>query len=468
MRPIRSPFFGLGLAVLGAAAPAVAQSKKASIAVAPFTFHRDVRARPDAELETGMLTKKFITALGQSRKFDVVERDQLDRLLEEMQLSDAGFTDPKRAIQAGKMFGVDYFLLGEVSVFTVTTRVTPIPRTSWWLKRTSVRLIADMRIVDSRTSKIVATEKGDVNREWKKRYRDRPSASTRVEPAILDEVQRELCEQLVLKVINAVYPLKVLKVNQAGVVFVNRGQGGGVAEGEVYDTFVPGEELVDPDTGESLGSEETKVGRIRITQVLPKFSKAAVVAGRPAAGQICRLARGPADFAPPPPPPPPADTQPPTIRILAPKSGQRINAAPVNVAATVIDNDRVSRVTINGVEAAQDPQGRYRARISKPNEGKNGVRVEAWDASGNHAVATCEFVFDSRAPEVEADATILVEGKVDDLECTLTINGVPVEFDRQTGAYSVRVPADPQDPGRVVIVATDAFGNKTTEVRRVR
>jgi hypothetical protein len=62
----------------------------------------------------------------------------------------------------------------------------------------------------------------------------------------------------------------------------------------------------------------------------------------------------------------------------------------------------------------------------------------------------------------------VVEGRVDDLSCTLTINGHPVQYDRQTGRYSARIPADPQNPGRVTVIATDEFGNSTTEVRRLR
>ncbi|MEZ6184812.1 MAG: hypothetical protein R3F62_07365 [Planctomycetota bacterium] len=69
---------------------------------------------------------------------------------------------------------------------------------------------------------------------------------------------------------------------------------------------------------------------------------------------------------------------------------------------------------------------------------------------------------------MQADAVIVVEGKVDDLSATLTINGQPVRFDPKTGAYAARVKADPQNPNRVTIVATDEYGNRTTEVRTLR
>jgi hypothetical protein len=47
--------------------------------------------------------------------------------------------------------------------------------------------------------------------------------------------------------------------------------------GQVWRVFAVGEQMVDPDTKEVLGREEVAVGRIKITDVLPKFSKAEVI-----------------------------------------------------------------------------------------------------------------------------------------------------------------------------------------------
>jgi curli biogenesis system outer membrane secretion channel CsgG len=455
----------LGLVVAGAA-PAQAQNK-ATIAVAPFTFHRDYRAAPEAQLETAALTNKLVTALVQSRKFDVVERERIDTLLDEMQLTESGLTDPSRAVEAGRMLGADFFVMGEISVFTATTSVKQVPMTERWIRTREMLLVVDMRIVDTRTSKIVAAERGESRQTSKQRIKGRPSTNVPTTPEEVDVVERDLCQKLVLKVIDAVYPIKVIGVNASGVVSINRGQGGGVAVGDVLDVFTEGEAMVDPDTGEVLGSEETKVGRIRVDQVLAKFSKCSQLAGTAARGNICRPAAGSADFAPPPPPPPPADTSAPRIIVLAPREGAVLNSSPINVVCDVSDDRGVTRVAIAGRDATRDEKGRYRGQVL-PNEGGNLVRIEAWDAAGNCGRAEVRFNYDSTPPEVDADATILVEGKVDDLSCTLNINGVSVQYDRSTGQYSVRVPADPSDAGKITIVATDEFGNKTTEVRRVR
>jgi len=60
-------------------------------------------------------------------------------------------------------------------------------------------------------------------------------------------------------------------------VTINRGEGGGVAVGDTFNVFALGEELIDPDTKESLGREEAKVGKVKITQVNPKTSTAQIM-----------------------------------------------------------------------------------------------------------------------------------------------------------------------------------------------
>lgn len=63
----------------------------------------------------------------------------------------------------------------------------------------------------------------------------------------------------------------MVKVVNSQTAIINRGEGG-VATGETYAVFEAGEVLIDPQSGESLGSMETEVGLGKITQVKPKFA----------------------------------------------------------------------------------------------------------------------------------------------------------------------------------------------------
>lgn len=272
--------------------------QKASIAVTPFTFSAVVRERDHdgdwgwvlKNFETTAFTNKFVTALVQTRKFDVVERSRVDEALKEVQMTQGGLMDPARAIKAGRMIGADYLLMGEISVFEVTSHWLQVPNTSRWSCTVTGRIIVDMRIVDSRTSRVVSADAGEVVHEVQSLHEN--VLPVVVDGKYIDSLQRLLCEELVLRTIDGVYPVRVASISP-GQVTLNRGQGGGLEVGQVLDVYAEGQEVVDPDTGDTLGAEEVKIGRVKVTEILPRFSKAAVVeASAPIPqGAICRKAK---------------------------------------------------------------------------------------------------------------------------------------------------------------------------------
>jgi hypothetical protein len=113
-------------------------------------------------------------------------------------------------------------------------------------------------------------------------------------------------------VVDVLLPAKVLAVRD-GQVTLNRGDGTGIAAGQVWRVYALGEALIDPDTGENLGAEEVAVGAIRITAVSPKTSVGEICGENRGVGKGCVLrvsnegcgSVAPA-AAPPAPPPPPA------------------------------------------------------------------------------------------------------------------------------------------------------------------
>src|SRR6185369_13647702 len=59
----------------------------------------------------------FVTELVKSGKFRVVEREQLEALMEEKHLTLSGDVDPKTAVKIGKLLGVNYLLTGSVTEY---------------------------------------------------------------------------------------------------------------------------------------------------------------------------------------------------------------------------------------------------------------------------------------------------------------------------------------------------------------
>ncbi len=257
--------------------------QKRSLAILDFTIHTSNDPKLHAEFSTNLLTDKLTSALAQTRKFRIVERQRVDNLLKEFKLSDQGFADKKFAVKAGEMVGADYILTGSISSMTASAKTEKVPYTSESVTTMTGRVAADMRIVDSRTGEIVAAWRADAT----------SSKSGPVDrEGFLDALQQDLAQKLVERVLEAVYPVKVAEVQADGTLYLNRGQGGGLKVGETLEVFQPGKVIIDPDTKEAIGASEIKVGSAKVTEIRPRITIARITEGRIAAGAVARPARG--------------------------------------------------------------------------------------------------------------------------------------------------------------------------------
>jgi hypothetical protein len=74
---------------------------------------------------------------------------------------------------------------------------------------------------------------------------------------------------------------RILKINGDGTILMKPGSEGNIKEGMEFDIYQTGEEVKDPDTGVSMGAEETKVGHIVVVgdALNGKAAKAKVKSG---------------------------------------------------------------------------------------------------------------------------------------------------------------------------------------------
>jgi TolB-like protein len=249
--------------------------------------------------KTILLTDQLIAQLVRSRKFHVVERIRVEEVLKEAEFGQSGAVDPQKAVKYGTLLGADYLVLGTISVLRFDTEFSDIPYTKKVKREEIGKMIVDLRLVDAHTGKIQHVVKGDIDHRVQKILNGRNDDP--LPPEFADELLREMAEQLTVEIVNRVYPVKVLSVEK-GVVFLNRGEGGGLSVGDEVEVFQMGEELVDEDTGISLGRTEAPVATLRVTEVLNKFTKAEVVSEGETVeipkGAICRKREGKKKSAP--------------------------------------------------------------------------------------------------------------------------------------------------------------------------
>lgn len=234
----------------------------------------------------------LVTSLVKTDKFMVMERDQLDAVLAEQGLGASGTVTPQSAAEIGKLIGVELIVTGSVSEFgeKQSSIGGSIPGIGGKISKREARSVVDVRMVNTTTSEIVLAEtaEGKVSSSSVDavRFEDIDFGNpTSWDQTILGKAARESVEKCVKYVDKAMEGIpwsgKIIKANDDGTVYMKPGSQGGVQPGMEFVIYSKGEELIDPDTGISLGSEEAMIGKIKVTQDVGdgKACKAIIVSG---------------------------------------------------------------------------------------------------------------------------------------------------------------------------------------------
>jgi curli biogenesis system outer membrane secretion channel CsgG len=233
----------------------------------------------------------LITALVKSKKFMVLERQEIERLLQEQQFGESFMVTPETAPKVGQMLGAELFVIGSVTEFG--QKESDISGgTSLFgagLKTKTSRAAVDIRLVNTTTGEIIAseTEEGsksstgiavafeDINFSNLDSWDD-----TDIGKAAREAIDR--CIKLIAGNMEKIpWSGKILKVNSDGTVLMKPGSEGNVNTGTEFFVYRPGEDIKDPDSGLSIGADETKIGKIKVTEdaLKGKAAKAKVLEG---------------------------------------------------------------------------------------------------------------------------------------------------------------------------------------------
>jgi curli biogenesis system outer membrane secretion channel CsgG len=264
---------------------ASAQEGKATLAVSSIkpTPSLDASVKPDKKLEMGRIIEsmnsQLIDRINATRKFDVVGRSDLNDILKEQDLGASGNVDAKTAAQAGKLTGAKYLLITTVDDFQDYVETATFEGTGRSATKRVFRLSVVGKLYDSSTGKLIESANFQTGNDAFKDISENRSYSAK-DGNLTDEmmvaVARDMAQKIANHFADVIFPIKVL-IKRDKEVTLNRGEAGGLAVGDTFNVFALGQELIDPDTKESLGHEEVKVGQVKITQVNPKTSMADVL-----------------------------------------------------------------------------------------------------------------------------------------------------------------------------------------------
>lgn len=295
--PTTSTFLIVSIAlalIFSAAVPSDALAGKPRVAVIDFdseernfwSHWRD--HKHEVEFEVNAL---FMNELVKSGKFTVIERQRLDAILQEQGLSLSGQVSASSAVSAGQLLGVDYMLTGRITKFGERQ----VGGQAGWriamsAKKKTLEGGLSVRLINTTTGEIVFADEATGEDSNFKFTVFGTGGGVDYDETAVDKVFRPAVEELSRKLIDKSSSLsgsdgsrpapqgKISKVS-GGLVYLNMGATKGVQVGDTFTVFALGEEIIDPDTGESLGSEETEVGKVEVVEVKEKYSKAKVTSG---------------------------------------------------------------------------------------------------------------------------------------------------------------------------------------------
>lgn len=234
------------------------------------------------------LADMITTELVKTMKYKVIERQQLESLLQEYALSESGFVDQSSIIEAGKMIGVDYAVFGAVTEYGVNNENRGSGAFGVNLSTASqkARVGLDIRMVSTRTGEIIAAE-SVVETVEKKKTNILGSSSGSYDETIVGEAARGAAVKVVALITKQVTgetvsdEIKVLLVKDQEV-YITSGSTSGVSKGDIFSVIKKGEELKDEETGLSFGFLEEELGMLEVIDSSVsggKASKCKIVSG---------------------------------------------------------------------------------------------------------------------------------------------------------------------------------------------
>lgn len=205
-----------------------------AMAVLPF----DIKG--DAQSLTISVTDKLVTQLVNLRRFKVMERAALEKVLKEQKLQASGIVDEKTAVNVGKIAGADAIVIGDVNVAGGVTTVSA-------------------RVIDTETSETIVAKEEQA-----------PGAG-------IDDVEKTV-GRVAIDIYNELPIVEGYIVSQdQDMFYIDIGSEKGIRKGSKCVAFREGEKIRHPVTGEILGSRVTKLGELVVVQVQNKLAATKVV-----------------------------------------------------------------------------------------------------------------------------------------------------------------------------------------------
>jgi len=212
------------------------------------------------------ITNVLTTELSKSGRFVLLERERVDQILEQVQLSQAGLT--QGTLDQIQLLDADFIITGTVTHYSVTTTGSSNIFTQSKIQRAEVA--ADVRIINVRTGEIILSETGKGVAERKFGKVLGMGASGGYDESLEMEAFRtaviKLTENIVAKIDRSPWICDVVKIS-GSKLYIDAGKKSNIKIGDVMEIYQKGEAIKDL-SGRVLGYEETLVSTGKVEEFI--------------------------------------------------------------------------------------------------------------------------------------------------------------------------------------------------------
>jgi len=286
---VLSTVFLLTIVVSSLFAPsASADGLKKVVAVSRFENKTSYGTGGAYDIGNGM-ADQLTDALTQSGQFTVLERQTLGDVIGEQDLASSGRTMKSKSARTGKITSAQILIKGAVTEYSRSSSGSDTGVSVMGVhvggSKSQAHVGIIIRLIDTTTSEVLVSKRvegkakaggfnlglnvggvGFGTRGFKK------TPLGKATQIAIDNAVEAIASGLK----DIPYQGRVILV-KGDSVYLSAGSRTGASVGDEFTVYSLGEELVDPDTGEMLGSEEEKLGKVKIYSVKKKFSKARAV-----------------------------------------------------------------------------------------------------------------------------------------------------------------------------------------------
>jgi curli biogenesis system outer membrane secretion channel CsgG len=237
---------------------------------------------------------ELTTQLVRTGAFSVIERAQLEQVLNEQRLAMSGAVDPRTAARIGEILGVNYVLMGSITQFSIERhegRLGPVSASY-----SEAESILDVRVVDVNSAEILMVADGNGTKRFGgagyrdidyRRNFDQGVAQEALRPAVEQTVEK-LLEARASTLARVSMPPASIVGEREGAFYLDRGENAGLEVGQRLDVYRVVDEIRDA-AGALLDRVTEKVGVIELDRVLTQSAIGRVVEGSAREGDTVSL-----------------------------------------------------------------------------------------------------------------------------------------------------------------------------------